>query len=538
MDAGDFDLETLDLIALDRDLASRSFRAFVEIAWPYVEKQAFVPNWHIDATCTHLEALSAEAIRQLIINQPPGTSKSLITSVLFPAWEWACVDAGLRWIWTTYGASIARRDGVRMRNLIESDWYRERWPHVVIPRQNTRSATEVVNSAGGARYSTTVHGASLGKHAHRIGVDDPIKPEDTRGSRAALATEIDYVIDWWGGTMSTRQADSARTAKVVVMQRLHEKDLAGYCEKEEDGWVVLRLPMRFEAKFASHNRWTQRKRVIVAQSESETLRSTATGALEEVEVRDPRVDEGDLLDPVRFPEAEVAKLERLLGDQAPGQLQQRPTRLGGRVFRKDRFQYWGTPTTKYPTLPENCRLVQIWDCTFKGAEGAKGKKRSYVCGQVWAQVGADCLLVDQERGQWELMETIAAVHRLCGRWPRAFRKYVEDAANGPAVVSTMKKKVGGWKLVSPGGGSEARASAAAVFFGDETMPGNVYLPHVSVAPWIVTNEREMLAFPLGANDDTVDCLTHAVVILAEGAASALAKAMENVSQGGGGGLVA
>jgi len=500
-----------DEVELDRELAARGLRPYLQVAWSQVEKQPFVPNWHIDAICDHLQAVSAGELRNLIINVPPGCTKSLSTGVIWPTWEWATIDAGLRYIFSTYSASLARRDGTRMRNLIESDWYRARWPHVRIPRQNTRSATEIVNEAGGARWSTSVRGGVLGKHAHRIGIDDPITPMHTTGSRAALGTELDFVEEWFNTTMPTRQADPKRTAWIIVMQRLHERDLAGIAEASGD-YTVLRLPMRYERKFHCVTPWAE----------------------------DPREEEGELLDPARFPEPEVRRLEKKLGPLgAAAQLQQRPAPAGGLIFKQSLFQYWGAPNCKHRALPERVRLIQIWDCSFKGA--GKGKKRSFVCGQVWAQAGADMFLVDQERGQWELLDTCGAVRRLISRWPRAFRKYVEDAANGPAVVNVFSKKIGGFKLVATGGGSEARAQAASVFFGDAETPGNVYLPHPSIAPWVKAVEDELIAFPMAAHDDTVDCLTHAVVIMAEGSAALLKQAMDNISGSGtvrGGGLVA
>ena len=175
------------------------------------------------------------------------------------------------------------------------------------------------------------------------------------------------------------------------------------------------------------------------------------------------------------------------------------------------------------------RLIQAWDMTFKGASSA-GKKRSWVAGQVWGSCGADLFLLDQEHGQWELNGQLKALARLSRRWPKAHRKLIEDAANGSAVVSAAKRKVGGLKLVPTGGGSEARAQAAATYFEgpEEDEPGNVWIPHPSIAPWVSDYLAEMLAFPNGAHDDQVDATTHAVVYLGSGASRLYGEAMKNL----------
>src|SRR5579863_4118545 len=112
---------------IDRELATRSFREFVYQAWPIIEPSTpFVPGWHIDAIVEHLEAVSLGQIRNLIINVPPRHMKSLLVSVLWPAWEWIQYPER-RWLYASYAATLSIRDSVRCRMLIESPWYQERW---------------------------------------------------------------------------------------------------------------------------------------------------------------------------------------------------------------------------------------------------------------------------------------------------------------------------------------------------------------------------------------------------------------------------
>lgn len=488
-------------VALDREIASRGLLGFMRVAWDQVERGSpFVGNWHIDCVADYLEAVSRNEIRRLILNIPPGCMKSLAVSVFWPSWEWCEVDPALRHIFVTYSDRLSRRDAVRMRDLIMSPWFQARWPHITIPTQNTRSAKMFKNSEGGFRFSTTIKGGLTGEHGHRLNVDDPVKPRDTIGSRAALGTELDNVIDWWKFTASTRGgADPKRFANVIIMQRLHERDLVGHLETEEDGWTIVKIPMRWEGK-------------------------AFLGPLGE----DPRTEEGELLWPERFDEPAVQLAEERLGPRGTAaQNQQRPSPAGGAIFKREWFGYWGAPGCKYLTLPARRREVQIWDMSFKG-KPRPGKKRSFVCGQVWAQIGADMLLIGQERGQWGFVDQQAAVRRLTGRFPRAHRKYIEDAANGAAIVNSMRGSIPGLKLVPTGGGSEARAEAASISF----ESGNVYFPHPSIASWVGGLEDELLVFPMGRWDDQVDCVSHAVVKMAESTHASYAKAMKALSKTG------
>src|SRR5271170_3800521 len=115
------------LAEIDQEQATRRFGEFVRQAWPIIEPSTpFVPGWHIDAIVEHLEAVSNGLIRNLLINVPPRHMKSLLVSVLWPAWEW------IRWperrfLYSSYGAQLSIRDSVKCRRLIESAWYQERW---------------------------------------------------------------------------------------------------------------------------------------------------------------------------------------------------------------------------------------------------------------------------------------------------------------------------------------------------------------------------------------------------------------------------
>ena len=471
------------LAALDRDdVSAGGLREFVRLAWPQVEPQALVPGWHIDAICEHLTAVTKREVRDLVINVPPGCSKSLIASVLWPAWVWT-LDATHRWIVASYSDEVVLRDARKSRTLIASDWFAARWPRVRLPTD--ASASKAVSSyyttAGGMRYSTTTRGSVTGQHCDTALVDDPLDPQG-----AASATELDAVLEWWTGTMPTRFRDHKTSARVLIMQRLHERDLTR--EFINSGATVLCLPMRYDPTHP--HRWA----------------------------RDPRA-EGELLVPDRVPEEELAKVEKRLGPtKTAAQMQQRPNPAGGSIFRREWLRnYW-------TVLPPGGTWSQSWDMAFKGKADS-----DYVCGQVWYTVGPNHYLVDMVLARMGFNATCEAVKALSKRYPKALKKRVEDKANGSAVIDSLRSIVPGFEEVEPQGGKEARAAAVEPLFAG----GNVFFPHPDRAeyedgrrgaPWVrggvpldapeaarESLEWYLVTFPNADNDDAVDALTQHLV---------------------------
>ena len=487
----------------DRDAVRRyGLAEFVRRAWPRVEQTPLVWNWHLDAHCEHLEAVTRGQIQDLVINEPPGNSKSLITNVLWPAWEWAS-DPGQRYICASFAEKLVQRDARKCRSLVTSDWYSERWSTVEIPTDRTASTavSAYYNTAGGFRYSVTVRQPVTGHHAHKHLIDDPIDPQ---GAALASGVELDEVLRWWNETMSTRFVDIATGATVLIMQRLHTRDLAA--EMIRRGATVLCLPMRYER--AHPHRYP----------------------------KDPRTQEGELLNPKRFPEPAVAKLEKALGPYGTAaQLQQRPAPAGGGVFKKEWLrQFW-------TVLPAGGVYAITVDCAFKGTADS-----DLVAFQCWYQHGPNYYLVDRWTERRDFDKTCKDLVTFCVRWPKAHGKLIEDKANGPAVISTLKSKVSGLIEVDPKGGKEARAHACVPLFSG----GNVFLPHPERAEypdgrrgatWLRggvvdlaldaaegSYEHMLLGFPKAAHDDDVDATTQYLNHAAPSYASRLQSAMEKV----------
>ena len=150
---------------LDQELAYRSMRHFIRQLWPHVDPNEYVPGWHIDAICDHLEAVSKGQITRLIINIPPRHMKSLAVAVFWPAWSWLH-SPEKQWLFASYAESLAIRDSVKCRRLIQSVPYQRllatyRPDFALTGDQNTKTRFE--NNSAGYRLATSVGGALTGE---------------------------------------------------------------------------------------------------------------------------------------------------------------------------------------------------------------------------------------------------------------------------------------------------------------------------------------------------------------------------------------
>jgi predicted phage terminase large subunit-like protein len=450
---------------IDQELAMRQLREFVLQAWAVVEPStAFVPGWHLDAICEHLEAVTRGQIHRLLISMPPRHMKSLAVSVFWPCWEWI-THPERRWLFCSYAAGLAIRDSVKCRRIVDSPWYRRLWGDrlVLTGDQNEKSRFE--NDKAGYRIAIGVGGAATGEGGDRVVVDDPHNVREAESD-----TVRQGVLDWWDQVMSTRLNDPKTGAMVIVMQRVHENDLAGHV-LQQGGYEQLKLPAEYEGD-----------RVMTSIGWS-----------------DPRTEPGELLWPQRFGREEVEGLKRSMGSYAAaGQLQQRPSPAEGGILKRHWWKFYREAPAKFT------EVIQSWDCSFKDTSAS-----DFVVGQVWGRVGADKYLLDQIRGRMDCPATVQAVKRLTGQWPRAHGKLVEDKANGPAVIAMLQHEIAGLIAVNPEGGKMARAAAVS----PQIEAGNVYLPDPNVAPWVTGFIEECAAFPNGAYDDQVDAMSQALVRL-------------------------
>jgi predicted phage terminase large subunit-like protein len=469
----------LESVREEADQLVKSFRAFIAPAYEAMEAGdawaemvrrkerpgKFIPGWHVDAIADHLQAVAAGDIKRLLINVPPSTMKSTLTCVLWPVWMWT-LDPKLRFIFSSYSEDFTKRDARKAKQLMETEWFQARFAHVRLA-DSPDTQMERHTTAGGERHGASTNSGVTGKHVHGIVEDDPIKAQDADSQEAR-----EKAFRYHGETLSSRLLPEAGW-RVLQMQRLHEDDPSGRILAKEGGrWVHLCLPMEFEEK-----------------------RRCVTPIF-----ADPRKQDGELLWPQRLNEEYVEDLKDELGARASaGQLQQRPAPEAGTIIQR----VWFRRYKEAPPLDELDLLLMSWDMKFK-KEG-----RSWVVGQVWGKLAANAFLLDQVRKKWDFVETLAGMRMLCARWPMVLLKLVEDAANGPAVISTLQNEIPGIVAVTPKGSKIARLSAVSPVI----QAGNIWVPEKGVVPWVEEYIEEVCVFPNGRSDDQADATSQALARL-------------------------
>jgi predicted phage terminase large subunit-like protein len=296
---------------------------FVREAWHVLEPHArYVHNWHIDAVCEHLEAVSLGEINRLLINVPPGSMKSLLVSVFFQAWEWGPRGMrSMRYLATAFNDGPVKRDTRKCRDLILSQWYQRLWPEVALVRHGEMS---FANSGTGTREGVAF-GSLTSQRGDRLIIDDPHSTET-----AESAVEREKTTRKFREGATDRLNDLEKSAIIVIMQRLHEGDVSGVILKLKMGYVHLCLPMEYEPE----------RNVVNA-----------------IGFSDPRTADGDLLDPVRFPRDVIEKLKRDKGVYAyAGQYQQRPAPREGGMFKRAWFD-----GKLLDVAPPATKWIRHWD---------------------------------------------------------------------------------------------------------------------------------------------------------------------------------
>lgn len=450
--------------------AERSLRTYVELAWHILEPHTpFLQNWHIDLLSEHLEAVTAGEVTRLLINVPPRYMKSLLVSVLWPTWEWIQAPH-TRWLFASYAETLSTKHSMDRRTVLQSDWYLERWGSLVRLLPSPNEKREYQNARRGVMVATSVGGSVTGKGGSRIVVDDPHNPV-----QAESDAQREQAITFFNQTLSTRLDDKASGAIVVVMQRLHHRDLSAVCL--DQGFTHVRLP-----------------------AESETRTTIFFPRSGRTETREA----GALLWPERESATALAAQKTALGAYAyAGQYQQQPSPRGGGLFKRDWWRF-------YDELPPLDQQGQSWDLAFKD-----GEANDYVVGLVAGQKGADIYLIDRFKERASFQRTCAAIVTMVTKYPKTGPIFIEDQANGPAVIDALKQRVHGLIPVRPEGGKWARAAACE----PRVEAGNVWLPRptapngtpISSRAWVLDFIEQLAIFPKGEHDDDVDAFSQLLV---------------------------
>ena len=452
------------------ELCRRSFFYFLQEFWPEVSNDEFKPNWHIEIVCKELEILANRVANNLpkeydlIINIPPGTTKTVTCSIMFPVWCW------INWFWMrfitgSYSGPLSLESAEYSRDVVRSDRFIELFPELTIKQdKDTKSNFRVqkifhnnIIKFGGNRYSTSVGGTVTGFHGHIIIIDDPINP-----MQAVSDTELKTANNWCSQTLSTRKIDKSNTPTVLMMQRLNQNDPSG-------NWLA--------------NKGRKIKHIC--------LPGQIRDYKEEVrpqEMIQYYVD--DLLDPVRMPWPVMNNMMAELGQYGfAGQVGQKPTPPGGGMFQVNMFII-------VDNISGVVETVRCWDKAGTKDAGAYtvGCKMSLLKSGKW-------LITDIKRGQYGTHEREAIIRATAEADGVAVREYhgQEPGSGGKESAEATVRNLAGFSSHSerPIGDKIFRADPYSV----QVNQGNVLLLR---ADWNHEFIEEHRFFPFSTYKDQVD----------------------------------
>ena len=331
-----------------------ALHAFVEQAWRILEPAVpFVDSWHLGLLCEHLEAVSTGNLPEpnLLVNTPPGSSKSLIASVLWPAWVWTWAP-WIRWLTSSFDDGLALRDAWRTRRLMQSEWYRKQ---VVEPwgfssDQNVKGY--YTNDKTGWRIATSMGGGNTGWHAHRVLIDDPHSVKKAESDAVREAT-----LAAWREVFPSRVLPGG--TRVMVGQRTHEEDVtADWLEREGQDIHHIELKMEYEQPATPSG-----QHEVAGTTVSAPGLCVAGMCSLNHELHDQRTHEGELLIEQRFPRPVIERRKIELGPYAySAQFQQSPTPRAGALLNPAWFPQ--TPQLERSTVD----LVAAFDLNYSDAD--------------------------------------------------------------------------------------------------------------------------------------------------------------------------
>jgi predicted phage terminase large subunit-like protein len=439
-------------IVLQALLAS-NLTSFTEFAFGVVRPGIlFKPNWHFEAVTHKLSQVASGEVRRLIITLPPRTLKSLCASVALPAW-FLGRHPSERVVVVSYSDVLARTHANDFRLLVNHPIYQASFPAMRLARDTDR---EIVTTKRGKRIATSIDGTLTGLGGNLIIIDDPLKLSDAM-SEAVRAR----VIDWYRSTLLSR-ADDKKTARIVlVMQRVHQDDLAGYLQ-EQGGFEVLNLPaiaQRNETYFLGDGRTYDRQK-------------------------------GELLHPEQEPADVLAELKREMGPIAfSAQYQQSPIPPGGTIIKRK----WLTTYDKIDRQPGD-RIIMSWDIALSEAETG-----DYSAGVVLLRRNEIFYILEVVRGRFPFDALKRKVMEVKQRYGSS-TLLIEDSPISHGLIQSLREQSINVTKYKPDTDKRARVIAQTDLFAG----GSVRLPQR--AGWLEDFTAELLAFP-GRHDDQVDALT-------------------------------
>jgi predicted phage terminase large subunit-like protein len=470
----------LNPFIIRREINNRSLFEFIKYFWDEISSDEFKPNWHIPFLCSELQIVAERVAKRLpkeydlIINIPPGTTKTTIVSIMFPVWCWT-KWFDLRFITASYSRDLSLESAEKSRDIIQSDKFKLVYPDLAIREdKNTKGNYKigkkvlsplmnggVVLKSGGNRFSTSVGGTLIGFHGHINIVDDPLDPR-----RAASDVELKSANDWSDQTLSSRKSDKKATTLIMVMQRLHQNDPTGNMLRKK-GKKIKHISLPGEIK--EYEKYVNPPELVLKYSKD------------------------GLLDPIRLGWEELAEMKADFGQYGyAGQVGQNPTPPGGGMFKVGKFGM----VRDLPPPNHIFRIIRYWDKAGTQGGGA------FTAGVKMARLrDGKFLVIDVVRGQWGTdgrEDIIRDTAELDGRNVMIWLEQ-EPGSGGKESVEATRKNLAGFstRAERPTGDKIFRADPYSV----QVNLGNVYLLE---GTWNEEFVEEHRFFPFSTYKDQVD----------------------------------
>jgi len=458
----------------------RSYYRFFKGFWSTVSEEKFVEGPHIRVICDELQKIGEKVINRqpkdydLIINVPPGSSKSTMATVLFPVWLWVN-DPSLRTISGSFDGGLSMFHAQLSKDCIGSDLFQRLFPGVIEIRKDVDAKSFYMNTSGGFRKTTSTGANITGQHAHLIIVDDPLNPKAAKSEKI-----LPSASEWIDKTLSTRKIDKANTPIILIMQRLHELDPAG-------NWI----------KKAEESGKRIRHICLPATSDYPVLPEELS-----------KIYTDGFLDPVRLGPKVLSEAKTDLGSREyAGQYGQQPAALEGNIILRE----W-LPVLPYHKAPAGARKALkefVADTAYK--EKTENDPSGILCYSEFKGYVFLWDYVEVRASFGKLINTMTAFieehgTRRFDAGPVTSPVYIEPKASGTSIFQYLRDytalNVAEWKM--PEGDKIARVNSISHIL--ETK--RVVLVE---GPWNESFIDQCARFPDGAHDECVDTLVMATV---------------------------
>ena len=423
-----------DIIA---SICRESFYDFVKEFWDVIIPEKPVWNWHIKYLCNEMQKVAERVFKNeskeydLIINVPPGSTKTTICGIMFPAWVWTRMpSAGI--IGCSYTYDVALDMSRKGRIVIKSEKYQQCFPEVKITSDMDAKGHYATQQMG-ERNTVGTDGNITGRHADFIIVDDPLNPRGAR-SDADILKANNFITE----TLWSRKKEKLITPTIIIMQRLSQNDPTGM--------------MIEKAK----NKKVQIKHICLPGKKSKDIKPKFLR----------KYYKNGLMDEKRLSKKVLDEWHAFLLDYGfAGQIMQNPIPAGGGMFKTERIKI------DVPEKDGMRQVVRFWDKA--GTEGG-GK---YTAG---VKMGVDkrkhFWILDVRRGQWSSEVREANIKQTAEIDSRDIEVGVEQepGSGGKESAESTIKNLAGWRTwIDKPSGSGSSKEARAYSFSAQVNIGNV-----------------------------------------------------------------